>query len=286
MAEQIPGSWNNENPAAARRRRKSFAERLAEDRKHIREQTSPERVNRIMPTENLRRVLSSIEAKSLPPDISAGMKKLIALETRERGLLDDRLLREYPTVYIGSGIDVEYPLALGARKLVMLDPSLDSERAGLVTKKLRGYVSDVEENGSECRFQFDFGSGPEEVSVTLAPDVFVDGADFRKEPDGPDRFVPPERVGMFLCYQSVEPSQDPEAFERLVSGGYVVSNFSLASLHAKYFESHPSPTYDEFIAAHRTPGEAYADIYRANGLEPLTLSCEADNSQFVFLRKR
>lgn len=96
-------------------------------------------------------------------------KHRIVAEVNAYGHMPIALLRQYPSLYVGSHVDVCYGLLLGARKLIMLDP-LFRDVSSLMTvidiieaitgEKVRTSVRD-----QALHFTFDFGEGDEEASV-------------------------------------------------------------------------------------------------------------------------
>lgn len=101
------------------------------------------------------------------------VKKGIVLEILENNFISSELLKNNPLVYIGSGADIEYPLALGARNIVMVDVYFghsnfkDKLKVEVIDriKKLIAKNPEIMENKLE--FQFDFGQGKEKVTVEL-----------------------------------------------------------------------------------------------------------------------
>jgi hypothetical protein len=80
---------------------------------------------------------SAIRTNTLPTT-KADMKRGVVLESIHRRLLPENIFKTHPVVYIGSGVDVEYPLALGARYIVLVDPIFTSHDA------IRNVVKKVE----------------------------------------------------------------------------------------------------------------------------------------------
>ena len=64
-------------------------------------------------------VLDSI-ATTTHPNSKKEVKKGVVLEIAEKKLIAPEILEKYPIVYIGSGTDIEYPLALGEEILFWL----------------------------------------------------------------------------------------------------------------------------------------------------------------------
>ncbi len=80
----------------------------------------------------------------------------------------------YPAVYLASGLDLEFPLVLRARRIIMIDPIFkDENNINIIRRKIINY----DDNGSSYKqiskfhhhftFQFDFGFGSETVHLDL-----------------------------------------------------------------------------------------------------------------------
>jgi len=142
----------------------SFERRLkaeAEKRKLV---LTPERINGVLPTKDLRRSFSTLSAATLSLyNLAVLEKKQNVLEIREKNVLNEELLKHSATLYIGTGLDIEYPLCFGARNIVMIDPIFKDKS---VIERLRLKISELTENqftenDGHFYFKFDFGQGKE-----------------------------------------------------------------------------------------------------------------------------
>lgn len=102
--------------------------------------------------------------------LSLCLKKILVGEIYERKLLSEDVLRNKELLYLGSSSDIELPLALGARKIRLLDPVLRvCEPMYLLAAKIRRYSrgrhSDLRKRVIE--FEFDFGAAAETVELII-----------------------------------------------------------------------------------------------------------------------
>lgn len=185
--------------------------------------TSEEKVE-LLGSEQRVRTLDNITTTTLPIS-KKEMKKGVVLEIIEKKLLSDEILRNYPIVYIGSGTDVEYPLALGGRNIVMVDPILEDEQAinELIGKIKTLTDQDVQNNFGKITFTFDFGSGSENVVVELATRPYDKTIE--------DRYEIPDNSGAIVLFASQGPSGlvrvDDNMKEKLVEGGVIIEDTTL-----------------------------------------------------------
>lgn len=164
--------------------------------------------------------LEAIATDTLPRS-KKDVKKGIALEAAEKGLISKEVLQGHSLTYIGSGTDIEYPLALGARIITMVDPIFaDPKAQEEVLEKVKRLISKTPVvSGKILNFQFDFGEGQEEVTVKLVAKSYpyTEGVraanDFDIEPD----------TGVIVLYASQGPrgqvSVRDSMKEKLSAGG-------------------------------------------------------------------
>lgn len=88
--------------------------------------------------------------------------------------INDAMIQHYPAIYIGSGVDIEFPLILLARKIIMVDPCFQKEsNINLIFQKVHQFsanipiVKKISTFHTQISFLFDFGFGNESVSVEL-----------------------------------------------------------------------------------------------------------------------
>ncbi len=247
---------------------------------------TPEELERVLVTGDLRKAFDHIDAATMPRKSAIANKQEAVFEIWDKHLLDQRILKEFPTVYLGAGNDVEYPLALGSRKMRLVDPYL---RDNATQAKLKGRIESLGANptlNSETglyTFNFDFGEGPESVELVSDPREFDARVIEPEDEDG--KFVAPDEVGMYVVFQGPDVSADREALSKVVPGGYILSNHALTSLlteagvfgeGSRFIEE---PAYEKKL-------EMVEEVYRSFGFESLPLDSKKDNNQFTFLRKK
>ena len=213
-------------------------------------------------------------------------KQQTVLELRERGIASEKLLKSAPTLNIGGGIDVEYPLCIGARKIHLVDPILKMEPS--VFNLLRQKISRISkgqfaESSGTFTFLFDFGHGKEEVTVVADPRAYVKVG---TEIGDVERFTPLEAPGALIAFQGPDPSSDRDVLEKLASGGIVLSNRMPGSFFSEFLDSKTDlrETYSEL-----PPGERrrlLSEFYSSKGFESFILDCFGDEEGQTLLRKR
>jgi hypothetical protein len=165
-------------------------------------------------------VLNSITTTTLPIS-KKEMKKGAVLEIIEKRLLSDEILRNHPLVYIGSGIDIEYPLALGGRHIIMVDPIFVDETAiSEVIERIKVACNkEAKDDDGKLSFTFDFGSSNEDVLVELSAKPYSNSN---------EGYVIPENTGAIVLYASQSPSGvvrvDEHMKSKLVENGIIIED--------------------------------------------------------------
>lgn len=181
------------------------------------------------------RAFDRMSAATAPRTDAIEHKRALVSEITERALLPLDVLREHPCVYPGSAYDIEYPLALGFRHLIMVDPILDEPNAvEKVKNRVRALTGDLtgrQQGGFS--FIFDFGEGDERASIELVSkfynpppplSFFRDAADFPANM----LYVIPDETGMILGFQSHFDDIKRSDLQKLAHGGFVLNNKRLA----------------------------------------------------------
>lgn len=295
MIEQTPGTFLDEDGTvveAGATRGPSLEERCKTKSNAIKARLTPERINASLPTEHLRKAFSGIKAATLSiANLSALGKKEDVLKIRERSLIDEGVFADAPLVYLGSGVDVEYPLTLGARDIIMVDPIFEEKRyLEDLRRRIESLVGECSvESDRSLIFQFDFGHGPERVRVKPDPRPYEDrerrGTESASE-EGKSgaSFFPPEKIAMLLAFQGPDVTKDRKTFERLVPGGYIFSNRDPLPYIWKAIET-DSTLCDRFTNGEVKEKRRIIDeINRKNGFEPIDLS--EDDYLSTFVRKQ
>jgi hypothetical protein len=196
---------------------------------------TPEEKRRILKSSMRVKALDAITTTTLPIS-KREIKKGVVLEIAEKGLFTEELLKRNPTVYLGAGTDVEYPLALGARNITLVDPILEDEKVQQeVIERVRNLIG-VEPtiNGETLRFKFDFGEGEEEVEVELIARPYL-GASAQE-----NNYKLVQDIGVVLLFASQGPSghirADDSMKEKLVKGGVIIDGHRLNPKEGKVIE--------------------------------------------------
>lgn len=64
---------------------------------------------------------NQIDTSTHPQQPNRDKKKGIVAELLKKNVLPEQLLETTPLVYLGSGTDIEYPIAMGARDITLVD---------------------------------------------------------------------------------------------------------------------------------------------------------------------
>lgn len=218
--------------------------------------------DRVAPTPAMMRAFQQMEALTHDPELSLFAKKSSIVEIRDRQLLDEATISSAPVVYVGSGIDIHYPLMLGGRDILMVDPSLGRPEfqaalfQAIVDVAGGDWPEPIEDNG--WRFNFNFGHGNETVRITPVS-AFYGVAD-QDLPEGATRFVPPAEISLLMSFRSqVEGmpkfhiDSDPDALSAIKPGGYILNFPSDPSFiqeeRPKFAESQDLAGLVDFMAA-------------------------------------
>lgn len=185
---------------------------------------------RLLPSPELREVFDNFDTTTNPREPNIEKKQGIVSEALRGQLLDEDVLQKHPSVYIGSFVDFMYPLALGSRNIVLVDPVLENERvipalAGLL-KKITGREPSVSRN--VITVPFDFGDGPEEVTIRIEAKPYIPP----EETGGmEDRYTLPDQAGLVLLFASQGSDARvvlEEGIERkIVEGGAILDEDTL-----------------------------------------------------------
>lgn len=196
------------------------------------EASSPELVKELLQSDNRAAAWESIETTTLPQRPKREMKKGVVLEAIKQNLLSREILKKYPLVYIGSGTDVEYPLSLGGRNILLVDPAFEDERmvedVMARVRKLVGERINTDSQNTKITFPFDFGEGEEDVTVELVSKPYVEG-----ESEG---CALPDEVGVVVLFASQGPGGsvriDENMKSKLVARGAILEEADFTRITA------------------------------------------------------
>ena len=173
---------------------------------------------------DLIRAYENIHTDSVGAESANLEKTEIALNLRE-GFEEDGILKKEKLLYIGSGTDIEYPLLLGGRNLLFIDPVFeDEEKIKELEQRIKTLDPEariVQENGQfKACLNFCPGEGEKEsVTVEVLPIGIQD-------------YSPSDSVGGILAFNSRGPSEllsiftNQQLLEKIIKGGYILDNES------------------------------------------------------------
>jgi hypothetical protein len=164
----------------------------------------------------------NIDTSTNPRMAKIKQKKGIVSEILKRKLIPDNILKTKDLLYLGSGTDIEYPLAIGARKITMVDYLFGAEECVKDVleriKKLTGEEPFL--TGDSLSFQFDFGEGKEQVTVVLS------SAGFKDPNKHGEVFTPKDEIGTILMFAPNHPGGtiklEEEILSKVVPSGVVL----------------------------------------------------------------
>lgn len=184
----------------------------------------------LLKSEERIRAFEKIETTTNPPKARIKQKQGIVSETIKKSLISEEVLKNEPMLYFGSGTDVEYPLALGGRNIVMVDAMFKEDKGG---QEVRDYIlqrlrklthKEIAVEDDSFVFDFDFGEGVEKVKVELVgvelPSPYTPEEEREKLSEGYGKL--PEKVGIVLRFASGGMTLD-EIKPRVVEGGVTLS---------------------------------------------------------------
>ncbi|MES2225682.1 MAG: hypothetical protein V4480_02635 [Patescibacteria group bacterium] len=173
--------------------------------------------------------LQAVDTTTMPRGPVREMKRSIVLEILKQGLLSTEVLRNNPMVYIGSGTDVEYPLALGGRHIIMVDPVFEQQQAiqEVIDRIEHLIAKGMEKDRNRLTFDFDFGEGSEQVVVELVPSAY--DADL-----GSEGYALPDAIGHLVLYASQGPtgavSISQEMKSKIVENGAIIQEADITKI--------------------------------------------------------
>lgn len=257
---------------------------------------------------DLERAYLNLSANTHPKEDAIEHKKRIVRELRNRNLFSPEIQRNYPLVYVASGLDIEYPLLLGGRKVILVDPIFANEDSVTrLTERIKGLTnSQVRQERKKLVFEFDFGEGKEEVNVTVEG-VFYSEAGRKAELDflskvpkptdwQPEEeleskqeelgyFQPPKQIGMILGFRTSPDAaidSNQVAMAGLVRGGIILVDEALNILF-RMMKQDESLLFES--EEDRKPFELMKRKYESLGFEFIELQEEGQYINYTFLKK-
>ncbi|GEM_PF-2079462 len=151
-------------------------------------------------------------------------KKKVLLDLLGKKEVNQNIVREHKTVYLGASTDIEYPLCLGGRNIVLVDPTFKDEVGRLlILNKIKdmGGHEPTKISEDEYSFLFDFGNGVEAVSVELVGKSYASREEFSE-------YKMPDKVGLILSFitpsgpTAGHPLDARVVRDKLVAGGMIL----------------------------------------------------------------
>ncbi|MSU54761.1 MAG: hypothetical protein EXS48_02955 [Candidatus Staskawiczbacteria bacterium] len=191
---------------------------------------SPERI----------KAFESIDTSTNPRRSNIEKKQGIISEIIKKGLVSEEVLKNNPLLYLGSGTDVEYPLALGSRKIIMADFMLqDVEVRQYIADRIKSLINkEVTVEGDEFVFNFDFGEGEEVVRVKFIGQELASqyNENHEKLLDEFDKQIP-DNVGIVIKYASHGPAGsiiiDDKTKAKIIDGGVILEEDTISKKDVK-----------------------------------------------------
>ncbi|MFA4930767.1 MAG: hypothetical protein WC570_02770 [Patescibacteria group bacterium] len=132
----------------------------------------------------------------------------------------DSNISDYPALYIGSDVDLEFPLILQAKKIVMLDPCFSGQqKINEVVHKANTHsqgdlkIKHVSPWHTHLGFVFDFGQGREKVTVDMISQKYEDF----------ESILP---LGYIIEFNGIlaHTLHKPNIIKKLMLGGIIINN--------------------------------------------------------------
>lgn len=229
----------------------------------------------ILPTQDLKKAFYQMKASTMPPVAALNEKKEIIVSMREGQYIDESILKERRTVYVGSGTDIEYPILLGARNILMVDLGSSESFIAEIEERIKNISGKFEKTENGYSFEVDFGLGKEVVNLEIDSSWYgptvgdVSESDYKK-------FDFPKNTGLVVGFASGGPlDRDPNLVTNLPSGSYIYDSYHLSDLEKKFDDYNEN----EFIPNHTRSKEEIIEAYNKLGFEYI------ETSKNILLRK-
>lgn len=189
-------------------------------------------LDKLLPSDDLKGAFDNMRAKTFPTIPATNVKREVVLEVLNKNLLDKASLEKGDTVYVGAGDDIEYPILLGARNIILVDSGFESGSGFIdaIKQKIESTFKSSELNvdGNVLTFQLDIGAESKETIKIKA--------DFKHVKMGAldvsdrDRYVPENQISLLMNFNSGgDIDQDPDLVEKVIPGGYILPDRIMAT---------------------------------------------------------
>lgn len=205
-------------------------------------------INQTVRDLDLSGLLANLKVKGCSVIDQVAQKRRWVLELNERRIIPAHCLRELPTLYLGAGYDLNYPLALGCKHVIMQDFGYNRNTQGHEIYEPKSIIAEAEEQlGITGRWISDKSVRFDLYNVT----VDFESGRF------PTEHSLPAKLGVVLGFNSWGICNHRDALDRLVSSGILLDNEPSSNLRV---------LHDEF--------------------ELLQLRCELEHREYTLARKR
>jgi hypothetical protein len=235
------------------------------------------KMEKIFPSQDLQNAYKNLSITTSPEFTRKLLddKTKMLIEVLQSGRLPQDILKTYETIYVSSGIDIELPLCLGARKITLVDPELSDEAIfQSLLSKINALDAQAivftEKEKTLIRFNFDFGKGKENVSIKIEPKIF--GKEHAAHHKDGEPYELPNEVGLVLGYRTQDALiNDSEVRDKLVPGGVVLVDDLTMTVHEYYEETEKISNSTTML-----PDEIKAIAYKKRGYEYVPLKTNSD----------
>jgi hypothetical protein len=171
----------------------------------------------------------AITANTQEPEKAVAEKHETVLEIEERRLMAAGPISQFRTAYLGGGADIALPLALGCRRIDIVDCGFASNPTDIIeafaaVERIIGHPVAVGIVTTTLAFQFDFGFGLEQAEVRFVP-ARINTSRCSCRGCVIPAYVPDEPLGLILGFRTIMMrlgDDHPELLDRVVQGGYVL----------------------------------------------------------------
>jgi len=206
------------------------------------ESVSNEKLHELFRTSDLMNSYENLYTTTGETEMGGGKYQQGKIETKKGNvreilmnkMISEEILKTLPTVYLGSGTDIEYPLTIGSRNIVMFDPIFQNPevRKKLFTRIEKSIKERLSGNlSNEFSFSFDFGNGDESVKVKIIPEYYTNKTSMEL----------PEQIGLVIMFASQ--NEEKRIYigdglkNKIIDGGAILTDNTLTKIKNKQEES-------------------------------------------------
>ncbi len=248
-------------------------------------------ISDIYRSSDMQKMFRQLNAATFPRDGAILHKQRILFELRERKLIDENLLRQAPAVYAGSGIDFEYPVLMGARRVIMVDPIFSDERARADLINRISQIAEVTEASEELCFEVSFDSEEKEiVTLLIRPEIFGNPTlpHVEAERNRFQSFSFEGSISLLLGFRTegADIDTDPTILGHMLPGGVVLADH----MSSRYLQSLSEDdkghlfrnVFPDIVAIH----ESLKGYWIKQGFDFIPLVSEGEGYNYTLLKKK